>query len=53
MMDISFGLLLTLVHARGREAMEWLIRNGYAHCVLAGNAVAVHDIVLYMVLLWV
>lgn len=33
-----------LVHARGREAMEWLIRNGYAHCVLAGNAVAVHDI---------
>ena len=33
-----------LVHARGREAMEWLIRNGYAHCVLAGNAVAVHDV---------
>lgn len=33
-----------LVHARGREAMEWLISNGYAHCVLAGNAVAVHDI---------
>ncbi len=33
-----------LVHARGREAMEWLIRHGYAHCVLAGNAVAVHDI---------
>ena len=24
--------------------MEWLIRNGYAHCVLSGNAVAVHDI---------
>lgn len=33
-----------LVHSRGREAMEWLIRNGYAHCVLSGNAVAVHDI---------
>ena len=25
-----------LVHARGREAMEWLIRNGYAHCVWLG-----------------
>ncbi len=33
-----------LVHSRGREAMEWLIKNGYAHCVLSGNAVAVHDI---------
>ena len=33
-----------LVHSRGREAMEWLIRNNYAHCVLSGNAVAVHDI---------
>lgn len=33
-----------LVHARGREAMEWVIRNGYAHCVLTGNAVGVHDV---------
>ena len=33
-----------LVHSRGREALEWLIRNGYVHCLLSGNAVAVHDI---------
>jgi lysine-ketoglutarate reductase/saccharopine dehydrogenase-like protein (TIGR00300 family) len=33
-----------LVHARGRDAMEWLIHNGFAHCVFAGNAVGVHDV---------
>lgn len=33
-----------LVHARGREAMEWMIHNGFAHSVLAGNAVGVHDV---------
>lgn len=33
-----------LVHARGREAMEWMIHHGFAHCVLAGNAVGVHDV---------
>jgi lysine-ketoglutarate reductase/saccharopine dehydrogenase-like protein (TIGR00300 family) len=33
-----------LVHARGREAMEWLIHSGFAHCVFAGNAVGVHDV---------
>ena len=33
-----------LVHSRGREALEWLIKNGYVHCLLSGNAVAVHDI---------
>lgn len=33
-----------LVHARGREAMEWMIRNGFVHCLLAGNAVGVHDV---------
>ena len=33
-----------LVHSRAREAMEWLIQNGYVHCLLTGNAVAVHDI---------
>jgi lysine-ketoglutarate reductase/saccharopine dehydrogenase-like protein (TIGR00300 family) len=33
-----------LVHARGREAMEWMIHNGYAHAILTGNAVAVHDV---------
>ncbi|HJQ97802.1 MAG TPA: hypothetical protein VJ826_05765 [Candidatus Polarisedimenticolaceae bacterium] len=33
-----------LVHARGREAREWMIHNGFAHAVLAGNAVGVHDV---------
>jgi len=33
-----------LVHARGREAMEWIIHNGFAHAVLTGNAVGVHDV---------
>lgn len=33
-----------LVHSRAREGMEWFIRHGYVHAVLAGNAVAVHDI---------
>jgi lysine-ketoglutarate reductase/saccharopine dehydrogenase-like protein (TIGR00300 family) len=33
-----------LVHARAREDFEWFIREGYVQAVLAGNAVAVHDI---------
>lgn len=33
-----------LVHSRARNDFEWLIRNGYVQAVLAGNAVAVHDI---------
>ena len=33
-----------LVHSRARNDFEWMIRNGYVHAVLAGNAVAVHDI---------
>ena len=33
-----------LVHARGREALEWLINNGFCHCLFAGNAVGVHDV---------
>lgn len=33
-----------LVHSRGREALIWLINNGYVDCLLSGNAVAVHDI---------
>lgn len=33
-----------LVHARGREAMEWMIHHGFAHSLLTGNAVGVHDI---------
>ncbi len=33
-----------LVHARGREAMEWLIHQGFCHTLFAGNAVGVHDV---------
>jgi lysine-ketoglutarate reductase/saccharopine dehydrogenase-like protein (TIGR00300 family) len=33
-----------LVHSRARLDFEWFIRNGYVQAVLAGNAVAVHDI---------
>ncbi len=33
-----------LVHSRARNDFEWLIRYGYVQAVLAGNAVAVHDI---------
>jgi lysine-ketoglutarate reductase/saccharopine dehydrogenase-like protein (TIGR00300 family) len=33
-----------LVHSRARADFEWFIRNGYVQSVLAGNAVAVHDI---------
>jgi lysine-ketoglutarate reductase/saccharopine dehydrogenase-like protein (TIGR00300 family) len=33
-----------LVHARARGDFEWFIRQGFVQAVLAGNAVAVHDI---------
>jgi lysine-ketoglutarate reductase/saccharopine dehydrogenase-like protein (TIGR00300 family) len=33
-----------LVHARARGDFEWFVHNGYVQAVLAGNAVAVHDI---------
>jgi lysine-ketoglutarate reductase/saccharopine dehydrogenase-like protein (TIGR00300 family) len=33
-----------LVHSRARKDLEWFIQNGYVQAVLAGNAVAVHDI---------
>jgi len=33
-----------LVHSRARNDFEWFIRNGFAQAVLAGNAVAVHDL---------
>ncbi|MEO8293951.1 MAG: hypothetical protein ABI613_00455 [Gemmatimonadota bacterium] len=33
-----------LVHSRARSDLEWFIQNGYVQAVLAGNAVAVHDI---------
>ena len=32
-----------LVHSRARGDFEWFINNGYVQAVLAGNAVAVHD----------
>lgn len=33
-----------LVHSRARADFEWFISNGFVQAVLAGNAVAVHDI---------
>jgi lysine-ketoglutarate reductase/saccharopine dehydrogenase-like protein (TIGR00300 family) len=33
-----------LVHARAREDLAWFVANGYVGALLAGNAVAVHDI---------
>ena len=33
-----------LVHSRARDNLVWFIRNGFVHALLAGNAVAVHDI---------
>jgi lysine-ketoglutarate reductase/saccharopine dehydrogenase-like protein (TIGR00300 family) len=33
-----------LVHSRARADMTWFITNGYVGALLAGNAVAVHDI---------
>ena len=33
-----------LVHARARADMVWFVENGFVGALLAGNAVAVHDI---------
>lgn len=33
-----------LVHSRARSDMVWFIENGFVSALLAGNAVAVHDI---------
>ena len=33
-----------LVHSRARDNLVWFIRNGYVQALLAGNAVAGHDI---------
>jgi lysine-ketoglutarate reductase/saccharopine dehydrogenase-like protein (TIGR00300 family) len=33
-----------LVHSRARNDMSWFITNGFVGALLAGNAVAVHDI---------
>ena len=32
-----------LVHSRARDNLVWFIRNGFVQALLAGNAVAVHD----------
>ncbi|HEY9480108.1 MAG TPA: hypothetical protein VIP79_08450 [Gemmatimonadaceae bacterium] len=33
-----------LVHSRARADMTWFVANGFVNALLAGNAVAVHDI---------
>ena len=33
-----------LVHSRARRDMQWFVRNGFVGAMLAGNAVAAHDI---------
>jgi lysine-ketoglutarate reductase/saccharopine dehydrogenase-like protein (TIGR00300 family) len=33
-----------LVHSRARDNLVWFIRNGFVQALLAGNAVAAHDI---------
>lgn len=33
-----------LVHARARDVLAWFVHNGFVQALLAGNAVAVHDI---------
>jgi lysine-ketoglutarate reductase/saccharopine dehydrogenase-like protein (TIGR00300 family) len=33
-----------VVHSRARDNLVWFIRNGFVQALLAGNAVAVHDI---------
>ncbi len=33
-----------LVHSRARNDMAWFVQNGFVAALLAGNAVAVHDI---------
>jgi len=33
-----------LVHSRARADMSWFVQNGFVGALLAGNAVAVHDI---------
>jgi lysine-ketoglutarate reductase/saccharopine dehydrogenase-like protein (TIGR00300 family) len=33
-----------LVHSRARSDLEWFIRNGFVQAILAGNALAVHDL---------
>jgi len=43
------GLILwvvgpAVVHARGREVLEWFVERGYVGALFGGNAVAVHDV---------
>lgn len=45
--DGGFPIWVTgpaLVHSRARADMVWFIENGFVSALLAGNAVAVHDI---------
>ncbi|MBM4121058.1 MAG: TIGR00300 family protein [Nitrospira sp.] len=32
-----------IIHAGGREALAWLIEEGFVHVLFAGNALAAHD----------
>lgn len=33
-----------VIHTGGAQHLSWLIREGYVHALLGGNAIAVHDI---------
>ena len=33
-----------VVHSRGRDVVTWFIENGFINAIMAGNALAVHDI---------
>jgi lysine-ketoglutarate reductase/saccharopine dehydrogenase-like protein (TIGR00300 family) len=33
-----------VLHARGRDVVQWFVEHGYVQAMLGGNAVAVHDI---------
>lgn len=33
-----------VVHSRGRDVITWFVENGFVNAIMAGNALAVHDI---------
>jgi lysine-ketoglutarate reductase/saccharopine dehydrogenase-like protein (TIGR00300 family) len=37
-----------IIHAGGREALTWLIENGFIHVLFAGNALAAHDMEVHL-----
>jgi len=46
--DLARGKVLlaggpAIIHAGGREALAWLIEQGFIHVLFAGNALAAHD----------